>query len=86
MDTIKKKKNLLKLLVSASASVVGIFFFHVRFWVGVCFAFAFVLFFFLPCVLCLALYCVVSFFCLSICHLPPRAAVGCVCLSYPLHW
>lgn len=85
MDTITKKKSILKLLVSAVLVLCWGICFFVCFWFEACFAFYFVLFSFL-CVLCLALHCVVSSFCLSIWYPLPRAAVGYMCLSYPLHW
>lgn len=85
MDMIKKKKkNTLKLLVSAVLVLCWGFFSLLNFCLG--FALLLLLCFFLSMCSMSCFICVVFFFCLSICHPPPRAAVGCMCLSYPLHW
>lgn len=80
MDTIKKKKNILKLLVSAVLVLCwGIFF--VCFWFGACFAFAFVLFTFL-CVLCLALQLLLSSASAFVILYPELQLAICACLSH----
>lgn len=81
MDTIKKKKNLLKLLVSAVLVLCWGIFFFVCFWFGACFAF--VLFIFL-CVLCLALHLLLPSASAFVILYPELQLAICACLIHSI--